>query len=80
MKRMLERNITDDELRSYIDEAKVMFSQWGGKRQMFITTKGVAVIAQSSDEWIIKTGWKAADFDENTLKILEVMKKHEKAK
>ena len=80
MKRMLERNITDDELRSYIDEAKVMFSQWGGKRQMFITPKGVAVIAQSGDEWIIKTGWKAADFDENTLKILEVMKKHEKAK
>ena len=80
MKRMMERHITDDELRGFIEKAKVMFVQWGGKRQMFITPEGVAVITRSGDDWIIKTGWKKEDFDEDTLTILEVMKKHGKAK
>lgn len=78
MKRMLERNITDDEIRGYVDNAKVMFSQWGGQRQMFITHDGVAVLIKSGDEWIFKTAWSKADFDEETLKILEVMSKYGK--
>ena len=78
MKRMLERHITDDEVRGYVDNAKVMFSQWGGQRQMFITQDGVAVLTQSGDEWIFKTAWSKADFDEETLKILEVMSKYGK--
>lgn len=78
MKRMLERNITDDEIRSYVDNAKVMFSQWGGQRQMFITKDGVAVLTKSGEDWIFKTAWSKADFDEETLKILEVMSKYGK--
>lgn len=46
MKRMLERSITDDEIRRYVDNAKVMFSQWGGQRQMFIT-KDVCLCSQN---------------------------------
>lgn len=78
MKRMLERNITDDEIRSYVDNAKVMFSQWGGQRQMFITKDGVAVLTKSGEDWIFKTAWSKADFDEETLKILEVMSRYGK--
>ena len=78
MKRMLERNITDDELRRYVDDAKVMFSQWGGQRQMFITKDGVALITKSGDDWIFKTAWSKADFGEETQKILEVMSKYGK--
>lgn len=78
MKRMLERNITDDDIRSYVDNAKVMFSQWGGQRQMFITEDGVAVLTKSGEDWIFKTAWSKADFDEETLKILEVMSRYGK--
>lgn len=78
MKRMLERHITDDELRKFVDDAKVMFVQWGGKRQMFINGEGVAVLTRSGDDWIFKTAWKKDDFDEETLKILEVMRKYGK--
>lgn len=76
MKRMLERHITDDEIRGYVDNAKVMFSQWGGNRQLFITKDGAAVITKSGDDWIFKTAWSKADFDEESMKILEVMRKY----
>lgn len=78
MKRMLERNITDDEVRNYVNNAKVMFSQWGGQRQKFVTKDGVAVITKNGDDWIFKTAWSKEDFDEETLKILEVMSKYGK--
>lgn len=77
LKRMVERNITDDELRSYVDTANAMFVQWGGKRQFFVGEKGMAVIKRNeNDEWIFKTGWKKEDFDNETELILEVLKKN----
>ena len=76
MHRMLERNITDDEIRSYMSNAKGMFVQWGGARQTFYGRKGVVVITKSGDDWIYKTAWKKDDFDEDTEKVLEVMRKY----
>ena len=76
MKRMKERHMTDDEVRGYMSEAKVMFVQWGGARQRFVSEKGMAVITKKDDEWIYKTAWKEADFDEEADKIMEVLKKH----
>ena len=35
MNRMLERGITDDMVRGYMQDAKCMFSQWNGQRQAF---------------------------------------------
>lgn len=71
MKRMAERQITDDELRGYMKDAKVMFSQWGGKRQLFYSESGSCVIWKQGENWIFKTAWKKDDYDEEFDKIGE---------
>lgn len=76
MNRMLERNITDDDIRGYMNNAKCMFVQWSGRRQVFYGTSGVCVITKSGDDWIYKTAWNKTDFDADTEKILEVIKKY----
>lgn len=76
MHRMMERQITDDDIRSYMNNARCMFSQWGGKRQVFYGSSGVCVITKSGDDWIYKTAWNKTDFDESTDAILEVIRKN----
>ena len=76
MHRMMERKITDDDIRSYMNNARCMFSQWGGKRQVFYSSSGVCVITKNGDDWIYKTAWNKTDFDENTDTILEVIRKN----
>lgn len=76
MNRMLERGITDDNVRNYMNNAKVMFVQWKGERQVFYSDEGVSIIIRKDDDWIFKTTWSKADFDEITQKILEVVNKH----
>lgn len=78
MHRMMERNVTDDELRQYAEEAKVMFVQWGGQRQAFYSPNGVSVLHHSKDGWIYKTAWNTTDFDDETQKILEVINRYVK--
>ena len=74
MHRMLERNITDDDARSYITDARAMFVQWGGRRQRFVGDEGVAVLHKTDDGWVFKTVWSKYDFDEESETILEVLK------
>ncbi len=74
MHRMLERNITDDDVRGYMENAKAMFVQWGGQRQLFVSREGMCLITKKDDEWIYKTVWSKHDFDEDSEKILEVLK------
>ena len=64
MKRMLERNITDDDVRSYMKNAKAMFVQWNGKRQLFVCDEGMSLIAKKENDWIYKTVWSKYDFDQ----------------
>ena len=74
MKRMLERNITDDDVRRYMKNAKAMFVQWNGQRQLFVGSEGMCLISRQNDEWIFKTVWSKHDFDEDSEKIMEVLK------
>ena len=76
MHRMMERQITDDDIRGYMNNAHCMFSQWGGKRQVFYSSSGVCVITKNGDDWIYKTAWNKTDFDESTDTILEVIRKN----
>lgn len=78
MKRMRERNITDDEIRYFKDNAVVSFKQWNGNRYMNFNNGGISIISKKDDGWIYKTAWKKEDFDEDTLKILEVVNKYVK--
>lgn len=75
MKRMLERNISDDAVRGYMNQAKAMFVQWGGQRQRFMSDKGMCVITKSENGWIYKTAWSRYDFDEEAERIMEVLKR-----
>nr|WP_304973325.1 phage minor capsid protein [uncultured Schaedlerella sp.] len=74
MNRMLERNITDDDVRSYMQNAKAMFLQWGGQRQLFVSEGGMCLVLKQNDEWIYKTVWSKHEFDEDSEKIMEVLK------
>ena len=77
MSRMKERNITDDEVRSYKDNALVMFSQWNGTRRTYYSANGISSITKNPGKWVYKTAWRREDFDETTLKILEVVSKYD---
>lgn len=74
MHRMNERGITDDEIRGYMKDAKIMLVQWRGQRQMFVSEAGICVIAKNGDDWVYKTAWKKNDNDEETDKIMEAIK------
>lgn len=76
MKRMAERNVTDDEVRKYHEEAPVQINQWRGKREKYITAEGVTVVSNNKSGRIYKTTWKYADFDDNTSKEWEVICKY----
>lgn len=78
MKRMHERHITDDEVRSYKENASFMLIQWSGKRRRYYTKEGISVISNNNNEWIYKTAWKKEDFDEEIIKVLDVMSKYGK--
>ncbi|MBR3238778.1 MAG: minor capsid protein [Oscillospiraceae bacterium] len=74
MKRMMERNITDDDLRSYVEKAKVMIPQWSGQRRFYIGDNGCCVITKDGDIWKYKTAWAKEDNTENIDTVLEVLK------
>ena len=74
MKRMNERNITSDQVQSYVDNAVFCVSQFKGTRLVYYSDEGVTVLTKTNDyddtEWIAKTVWSKYDFDETTDKIL----------
>ena len=58
--------------------AKVMFSQWGGQRQRFVGNDGMVVITKNGDEWFYKTAWSKIDYDEESIKIMEMVNRYVK--
>ena len=74
MHRMIERHITDDEIRGYMKSAKVMGVQWQGLRRLYISDDGGCLINRVGDDWVFKTAWKKEDFDEEFDRIIEVIK------
>lgn len=74
MKRMNERNITSDQVQSYVDNAVFCISQFKGTRLVYYSDEGVTVLTETNDydetEWIAKTVWSKYDFDEKTEKIM----------
>ena len=71
---MMKRQINDDDLRSYTENAKIMFEQWGGVRRWYISENGMAVIEDQEEYWVYKTAWKASDNDEEADSIMEAIK------
>lgn len=71
---MEERGITDDEIRSYMRDAKIMVVQWGGQRQLFMGERGMCLIVKDGDDWKFRTAWKTCDNDESSDYIMEVIR------
>jgi len=77
MQRMQERSVTDDEVRRYVSEADVMFSQWKGARIMYVSSEGVTIVEKNAaGDWIVKTTWSRLDFDEEMEAIIKAVKKY----
>lgn len=81
MKRMLERNITDDQVQEYVDTALFSVLHYDGTRLAYYSEKGVTVLTKTQDyddiEWIAKTVWSKNDFDDNTDMIIKEAKKND---
>lgn len=80
MKRMKERQITDDDVQNFVDTALFSVDQFKGTRRVFYSPDGVTVLTKSDAyenvEWIAKTTWNKYDFDEKTEKLIrEVFQK-----
>lgn len=75
-KRMKERNITEADLKSFMNEANVMFVQWNGQRQTFRSEKGAVTITRYEDKWYYKTAWSKENFDDEEKNIREVIKRY----
>lgn len=73
--RMAERNITQDDIQGYIDNALFSAKQFKGTRRVFYSEKGVAVLVKTNDypgiDWIVKTAWSNEDFDDIVKKAIE---------
>lgn len=82
MKRMLERNITDDDVQSYVNNAMFAVLHFGDTRLAYYSEQGVTVLTKTSDykgiDWIAKTTWSKSDYDESTEKIIKEAKKYGK--
>lgn len=73
LKRMMERGLTDDELRKYHQDSIFQVSQWGGIREVYYTAEGICVIHNSSGGRVYKTAWRKEDFGDDVLGIIEVI-------
>lgn len=76
MHRMLERLVTDDDIRGFMANAKCMFIQWNGNRRVYYSEKGACVVTKSGDDWLFKTAWSKSDYDDTTDTIMEVINKY----
>ncbi len=81
-KRMFERGISADDVQSYVDNALFCEAQWGGKRLVYYSTEGIAVLTRTTDypdvDWIAKTTWSKNDFGDDTTSIIKEALKYVK--
>ncbi len=75
MKRMKERQVTDDQVQSFVDNALFSITQYKGTRRVFYSAEGVTVLTRTTDyekiDWIAKTTWSKYDFDDTTEKAIK---------
>lgn len=67
-------------MQRYVDTAIFSLSHYNDTRLAYYSLDGVTDLTKTSDydgiEWIAKTAWSKADFDEITDKILKEAKKY----
>lgn len=69
-------NVDLEEAISFIDNAKVSFTRWNGKFENYYSEHGAAYVDVANN--IIRTSFKSAEYDDKTLKLMEVLSKYGK--
>lgn len=67
-------NVTEIEAKKYITNAKVSRTVWKGQFERYYSQEGVAFV--SNDNNLIRTAFKKNQFDDEVIKIMEVLKKY----
>ncbi len=62
-------NVTKEEAISYIENAQVTIVKWDGRSVNFYSSQGVVFVKNG----IIRTAFACRQFDENTMKIMEIL-------
>lgn len=75
-KQMIERGITVEHAKSYVNNAKVMFMQADKTKQTYYATDGTSVIIVEGG--ILKTAFPSNWYDDGANAIMEVLSKHGK--
>ena len=73
---MRKHNITEEEAKKIIRNAKLSISRWNGKFIDYFLDDGAAYVDTEKDE--IRTAFFANQFDEKAKKMMEVLKRHGK--
>ncbi|MDD2584990.1 MAG: minor capsid protein, partial [Bacteroidales bacterium] len=76
LKRMEQRNVTEADARSYINNASVMFKQSNGLKNMYYSHAGAAAVAV--EEKLLVTVFPSSYYDKGAEGIMEVLKNHGK--
>lgn len=68
--------VTKEEAKTFIDNAKISVTRWNGKFVNYYGYDGATYVNTERKE--IKTSFKSSEYDEMTLKLMEVLKKYGK--
>lgn len=69
-------NVTKEEAQQYIREAKIVLERWNGQFLNYYGENGSVYVDVKNKN--VRTAYKSDEYDNNTKKIIEVMKKHVK--
>lgn len=69
-------NITKTEAQQFIREAEIVLERWNGQFMNYYGKNGSVYVDVKNK--VVRTAFKADEYDDNTKKIVEVMKKHGK--
>ena len=68
-------NVTFEEAKDFISNAKVMISNWNAKNNNYYSERGASYV-HLFEGFHIKTAFKSIEYDETTQKLMEVLKRH----
>ena len=69
-----EHRVSEEQAKQYIRDAKISVSVWNGQFERYYGTEGAAYVNTIKHE--IRTAYSRAEFDENTIALIEEMKKN----
>ena len=73
-----KHNVSKDEAQNFINNALVVFARWNGQYLCFYGSDGVVYLNIKNKS--VRTAYKRAEFDENTLKFIKAVESFDDGK